>query len=135
MAYSYNYQIGASIGGLVNVEALTGLLRPPRGFFYLYPVEYVIGDSSTVGEGMPTAKWVYDSISRTGVGALRAFLVSGSTYLLSAPVYIHTKLDDDISYATFLAVMHWPRDFFDKKVPGSKYFQALEILFTNLVQQ
>ena len=132
----YSYAIAtfaAGTGALANLETLTGLTRPPHSIFTLYPVEYTGGDGRTVGDGQPTCTWTFDSLSQAQVNALRAFVLSGATYLQSASVYITTRKDDG-TYSNFLAWLHWPRDFHTKRVLGG-YYEGIEITFTNLVQQ
>jgi len=129
----YSYEIGATSGGMTNLESLAGLKRAPRSVFTLFPTEYVGGDGRTVGDGLPACKWIFDSLSQAQLNVLRNYVASGLTYVQSAQVYIKTRLDDG-TYATFLGWMHWPRDFEDKRVPGN-YYLGLEITFTNLVQQ
>ena len=129
-----SYRIGASVGGLVNVDTLVGAFAP-RSIFKLYPVSYVRGDSGQVGDGAPVVTWHFDALTQAQVNALRAYLYVGSTYLLSSPVYITTKLDDG-TFSTFSAVMHWPDDPDSKKVPaGAGVFQDFELTFTNMVRQ
>jgi hypothetical protein len=129
-----SYAIGTTVGGLTNLETLAGFGRPPRGYLTLYPVKYVGGSSQDVGDGLPTCKWVFRSLSQAQVNALRAYVSSGSTYLLSAPVYITTRLDDG-SFATFSAFMNWPQDMESKRTEASGLYENLEIIFTAMVQQ
>lgn len=127
------YMIGASLMTMVNVDTIVGM-HLPRGSFRLYPMVYVGADGRTVGDGRPTASWRFDVLTQSELNGLRAYLVSGSTYLMSAPVYIRTRLDDG-SFATFAAIMHWPEDIASKRVPaGAGVYQDVEIQFTALEQ-
>jgi hypothetical protein len=132
----YDYKIAAyasGVNGLTNLESISALARPPRGFMTRYPVEYDGGDGRTVGDGYPSCKWVFDWLSQAQLNALRAYVLIGGVYLQSAQVYIRTRKDDGV-FANYLAWMHWPRDFEEKRQVGGKY-EGLEIEFTNLVVQ
>lgn len=129
-----DYAIGASLEAQVNADTLVGM-HLPRGTFRLYPVTYTGGDSRTVGDGQPTATWHFDTLTQAELNALRQFLLSGSTYLLSAPVYITTRMDDG-TFATFSAIMHWPEDVDAKRLSASAggVYKDVEITFTALEQ-
>jgi len=128
------YMIGTSVIGMVNVDTIVGM-HLPRGSFRLYPMVYVGADGRTVGDGRPTASWRFDVLTQSELNALRAYLASGSTYLMSAPVYIKTRLDDG-TFSTFSAIMHWPEDVESKRIPASAggVYQDVEIVFTALQQ-
>jgi len=128
------YALGSSLGNQANLDTMVGM-HLPRGTFRLYPVTYTGGDSRTVGDGQPIATWHFDVLTQTELNALRAFLLSGSTYLLSAPVYITTRMDDGM-FATFSAIMHWPDDIDAKRLSASAggVYQDVEITFTALEQ-
>ncbi len=129
-----NYMIGSSLVTMVNVDTLVGM-HLPRGSFRLFPMVYVGGDGRTVGDGRPTASWRFDVLTQSELNALRAYLASGSTYLMSAPVYIRTRLDDG-TFGTFSAIMHWPEDVESRRIPASAggVYQDVEIRFTGLEQ-
>lgn len=128
------YMIGTSVIGMVNVDTIVNM-HAPRGSFRLFPVVYVGGDGRTVGDGRPTAVWHFDTLTQSELNALRNYLSSGSTYLMSAKVYIKTRLDDG-TFATFLAYMHWPEDIESKRISasGGGVYQDVEIQFTALEQ-
>ena len=128
------YMIGASLAGLVDVATHVGM-HLPRGTFRLFPVTYTGFDGRTVGDGRPMATWRFDVLTQTELNALRAYLISGNTYLMSAPVYIKTRLDDG-TFSTFSAIMHWPEDVESKRIPASAggVYQDVEIRFTGLEQ-
>ena len=119
---------------MVNVDTIVGM-HLPRGTFRLFPVTYTGFDGRTVGDGRPVAIWRFDVLAQSELNALRAYLVSGSTYLMSAPVYIKTRMDDG-NFATFAAIMHWPDDIDSKRIPASAggVYQDVEIVFTALQQ-
>lgn len=129
-----NYMIGSSLVTMVNVDTLVGM-HLPRGSFRLFPMVYVGGDGRTVGDGRPTASWRFDVLTQSELNALRAYLASGSTYLMSAPVYIRTRLDDG-TFGTFSAIMHCPEDVESRRIPASAggVYQDVEIRFTGLEQ-
>lgn len=128
------YMIGTSLGNLVNVATHVGM-HLPRGSFRLFPVTYTGFDGRTVGDGRPVVTWRFDVLTQSELNALRAYLISGSTYLISAPVYIKTRMDNG-SFATFAALMHWPDDIDSKRIPASAsgVYQDVEIVFTALQQ-
>lgn len=129
-----SYAIGVSLGAMVNIDTLVRM-HLPRGTFRLYPVTYTGGDSRTVGDGQPVATWHFDVLTQAELNALRVFLLSGSTYLMSAPVYITTRMDDG-TFATFSAILHWPDDIDAKRLPASAggVYEGIEITFTALEQ-
>lgn len=123
-------KIGSTQPGLQYVEYIVS--QPPcKCAFTRHPVLYQAIDGSTVGDGLPIARWTFKFLSQTEVNALRSYVHDGSTYLTSKAVYITTRLDDG-SYATFSAVMHWDADKVEESRTLGDNFRDVEITFTHL---
>lgn len=124
----YDYEIGATVGGMVNVETIID--NAPRSIFHRWPTVYVRGDGSTEGDGLPQAEWIWDYISQTDKATLRAFLLSGSTWLKSDTMVIATLRDDGV-FDDFNCIMHWPEDTEENRLTSGMY-ENFKIKFTHL---
>jgi hypothetical protein len=102
----YEYAIGTSVATLVNMEVLAAntVNVPPRGLAVdPVSVRRVGADGHTYGDGFPQTEWRFDIITGAQLQALLEYLGGGE----SATVTIKTRLDD-LTYATYRAVMHRP---------------------------
>jgi hypothetical protein len=98
----YEYELGATEVGMVNIETLISAV--PSGVTFTYtPVVRVAGNGLAIGDGYPTCEWSFEYLSWADFGTMLAFLGSSE----SASVYIKTRRPDN-TYDTYTAVMHRP---------------------------
>jgi hypothetical protein len=119
-----DFEIGATEGGMTNIEALSEPLPPPKSNYLPYARTPSKGNGGTRGVGSPIAQWVFGVLTVEQYNQLKTFCPGAS-----ADVFIRTKLDDD-TYADFEAKMIWPNDPQDRWYAHRKSFT---INFRNLI--
>lgn len=129
----YDYEIGATVGGMQNVEDLG--INPPVGE-YFEASEYVdAADGQRIARGFPTASWRFGILTGAMIEILRGYIGSSP----SGTVFIATRVPpDDTSdvelFPTFQAVMIWPAGLMRQRRFTGKYLDV-EIEFRRLVIQ
>lgn len=102
--YRYDYQIGTTLGGLANLQALTVPVRYPKSRPELAAETKTMGDYSERLIGAPTTVWHFSSISKAERDQLRVFCPNGSSF-----VFIKTmSLDNANLFRVYTATMVWP---------------------------
>ncbi|HEY4693023.1 MAG TPA: hypothetical protein VIH16_06265 [Bellilinea sp.] len=99
----YSFEIGATQGGMVNLESLATPIIPPDWKFAEYSDEIPLPNGKVRGVGYPLATWHWGYLEKAERTALRTFCTGKS-----AEVYIKTLVNDSLAYKTFRAVMVWP---------------------------
>lgn len=117
------FEIGSTLVGMTNIEALATPLELPKSEYYPYARTVNLGDGGRRGVGYPMAAWTFPLLTVEQRDQLKSFCPDAS-----ATVYIRTKLNDD-TYADFSAVMIWT-DTEDRWYGVKRNYQ---ILFRNLV--
>jgi hypothetical protein len=120
----YEYEIGATYGGMANVESLTTPLPAPRHTFNEFSQSVELASGGVRGAGWPVATWSWDVLDQDQWDQLIAFC-SGQ----SADVYIQTRKRDG-SYQVYTATMVRPGQV--SKDCGRVLGLAIE--FRNLVE-
>lgn len=107
MANLYSFEIGTTLGGMVNVETLdSGNLPAPKATYKPYSELIPLGNGSVRGTGYPTIVWKWGILSRSARDALRTYCPGSS-----ALVYIKSQaIDSADAYVTYLAWMVWPEE-------------------------
>jgi len=124
---AYEFKIGATLGGMVNVEELAVPLPAPRSTYRRYATVVELGDRSARGYGNPSATWRWAVLTLAQRDQLKTFC-SGA----SAQVYIRTKKRDDTEeWANFLCWMIWPEE---EEVLAGRVLD-IEIQFRDMVEQ
>lgn len=118
------FEIGATEGGMVNIETLIEPEHAPKSSYLPYARVVNKGNGGTRGVGSPMATWAFPILSVTEYNALKAYCPGASS-----DVFIRTKLDDD-SYADFQAKMIWPNESQDRWYGERRNFT---IIFRNLI--
>ncbi len=102
----YSYQIGATVGGKVNVESLETDFPPPTGSAVKpFSVFRTTVGGLEYGDGFPETTWHFDFLTRTMLDTLLGYLSAAAQ---SGTVYINTRLQDG-SYVAYSAIMHRPK--------------------------
>ncbi len=122
----YSYEIGASYGGMVNVEELATPLPAPKSAFRPYSKRIDLGDGTVRGLGWVTATWRFGVLKSSLRDQLRVFCAGAS-----ASVYIKTRKNNTSdAYQVYTAVMIWPEE--EEKRAGRRLDFVVE--FRNLVE-
>ena len=104
MATLYNFEIGTTLVGCVNIEDLTVPVVPPKPTFSPYADVIELGDGSKRGIGAPIATWHWDFLPRTMRDQLRTFCTGASS-----AIFIRTYTKDNAgALKYFSCVMTWP---------------------------
>ena len=132
MAASYEYSLGPSVGGLVNIETMIGV-APYTNAFRPWSVQRTSADGTVRSDGYVNFEWTFSYVTRAMLFALLvgSGLVAGVLYWNYEPaisVYVRTR-DPFGSYYNFLAQMILP-DGWEFEVRG---YTNLVIRFTNAV--
>ncbi len=103
------FEIGTSYAGLTKLDALTTRVPDPKTEYRPYAKTALLGDGSRRGLGYPVVIWNFGLLTQAQRDQLRSYCSSGP----SANVFIRTRTDEsdeseDIVYAAYQAVMHWP---------------------------
>lgn len=102
--YTHDYQIGATLVGMANLQALTQPVTYPKSIPMLYVEMLTLGDNTERGIGAPNVIWHWDKITDAERDQLRTFCTGAS-----ATVYIKSRsLDNTDAYVVYQAVMVWP---------------------------
>lgn len=119
-----DFEIGATLGGMTNLESLTTPVPLPQ-FDYLPFAKVVnLGSGGTRGVGFPVATWTFQLLTIEEYTQLRTFCAGAS-----AVVFIRTRVDDD-NYDDFQAKMIWPNEGQGRWFGNRKNFT---LTFRNLV--
>jgi hypothetical protein len=119
----YEYKIGTTQAGMVNVELLTPTVYAPKFDIKRYSKTANLGDATVRGGGWQILTWYWNGLSKTQWAALKAFCPGKS-----AVVYIRTKVQDQ-SYQEWQAVLIWP----DAEPKDMSYYVPFTITFRLLV--
>lgn len=119
------FEIGATLETLTNVQELAVPLVPPKSQFMPYARTVNLGSGGKRGVGFPVAIWEFALITIEERNQLKTFCVGASE-----AVYIHTKRNDD-TYANYSATMIWPEGIEDRWYGEKRNFT---IVFRNLVE-
>ena len=102
----YDFEIGSTYVGMVNVEELPVPLPPPASTYRRYALQIDLGDDMARGFGLPAASWRWQVLTLAQRDQLKTFCSSAS-----AQVFIQTKKRDSTEvYDEFTAVMIWPEE-------------------------
>ena len=120
----YEYMLGTSYGGLVNLESMTVPVFAPKHSPIVYSKPVNLGDASVRGLGWLTTSWHWDFLSQAQYTQLKGLCSD-----LSAQVYIKTK-NNAGSYSYYTCTMLWPT-----KEPEREAGRILDmtITFRNMV--
>ena len=121
----YEFQIGANLAGLANVETLLGVPPHPTEF-RSGAVHYMAGDGQTYCDGFPQAIWYFTYLSPTAWAVLVAWF--GGAESISRT--IRTKSLGD-SYVNHNCIMHLPLLGEDVERGVGGYFD-IALRFTHL---
>jgi hypothetical protein len=122
----YDFEIGLTEVGMVNLEELDVPVFAPRSTYKQYQVEIDLGDLTVRGFGRPSATWRWGFLTLDQRDQLREFCDGKS-----ARVYIQTKRRDDTEeYVVFYAVMVWPEE---EEVTAGRVLD-FELRFRDLVE-
>lgn len=105
MTDQYEFKIGTTLAGMVNVETLaSGNMPAPQATWQPYTEYVTLGDNSVAGIGLPVVTWRFGWLSRVQRDALRAYCTGPS-----ATVFIRTQGNDSAdAYGNYTGVMIWP---------------------------
>lgn len=98
----YDYQIGTTYGGMVNVESLPTPVFAPKRDPMKYTKPMPLGDTNVRALGWLTTGWHWDFMTQAQYTQIKTFCPG-----LSAQVYIKTK-DNSGAYKIYTATMLWP---------------------------
>ena len=102
MATVSEFEIGATLGTLTNVEELDPPLCPPRATIPGLSQRIEAADGYTKAVGWVTCVWTWDWLDQAMYNVLRTYSTASSTKLV-----IKTKVEDG-TYDTFDVIMVWP---------------------------
>jgi hypothetical protein len=95
----------AGVAGLTLLSALTVPIPDPQAHFRLYTDYEDLGDKTKLGIGAPWAEWRFPVLTTEQRNQLRYYCAGASLRL-----YIRTIKEDQLTFASYLAVMVWPLD-------------------------
>ena len=128
MTYLYQFEIGTTLAGLTNIEALTTKVTPPKSTFSPYADVRKMGNGSYRGVGAAIASWKWGIIKPALRDQLRLFCPEPS---VTAVVWIRTYTKEHLgSPQIFQALMHWP--VLEEETDAGRAI-GLEIKFTEMV--
>lgn len=119
-----DFEIGTTLVGMTNIEALTTPLPTPKSSYLPYARTANKGNGGTRGVGSPVAQWNFALLSVEQYNQLKTFCPGAS-----ADVYVRTKLDDD-TYEDFQGKIIWPNEPQDRWYGERKNFT---VIFRNLI--
>jgi len=107
---SYQYAIGSTLEGMVNLSDLTPAIPAPRAYFRLHAETLPSPGGGVFGVGWSSCEWLWGFLSAAQRQALRAFCAD-----LAATVYIRTTTNEvaeggGYTYQAYQARMLWPDD-------------------------
>lgn len=120
-----DFQIGSTLGGILNLSALSTAVTNPKAEFIEFSETAVLGNGRLFGVGFPQATWYYGFLPEAEYDMLRSFCPGAS-----ADVFIAT-LTNNNSYTIYSAVMSMPLTY---QIRAGRYVDV-EIKFTQLVDQ
>jgi len=120
-----DFQIGSTLGGILNLSALTTPVTNPKGEFTEFSETVKLGNGELFGVGFPQATWYYGFLPEDEYDQLRTFCAGAS-----ASVFIAT-LTNSNSFTVYSAVMSMPLTY---QIRAGRYVDV-EIKFTHLVDQ
>ena len=103
LSANYEFQIGANIAGLVNVETLIGVMPHPWTYQEV-AARFMAGDGQSYGDGLPQATWVFPYLPVSAWQVLIAWFGTA----MSVSRTIRTK-DSTDAYVNKACIMHRPR--------------------------
>ena len=126
--YDYEFKLGLTYVGMVNIEAVAALNNPPSEWTYRMGAErYTAGNAKEYYDGNVQCTWRFQVLKVAAWQWLEALFTGTDA---SVDVFMQTKTDDD-AYDEFTAIMHKPEigDSARRGVGG--YFDVL-VRFTEL---
>jgi hypothetical protein len=131
MAYTYEFELGDRIDGMLNVEDATSLSVPPHPWTYKRGrTRFTAGTGRTYYDGYPEAQWTFEFVPLAGWLWLQDLLQDDD----SIEVFVKTKVDDE-SYQIFAAIMHRPDVGDDAQRAMGQGYTNVKIKFTHMVLQ
>ena len=127
MTAIYEYQIGAAMESLVNIESLTVPLPNMKSYYKQFSEVVTLANGASFGRGFAQVEWRWNLLTREQRDQLRTFCTDAS-----ATVYIHTRTNDnEDEYKYFQAIMRFPTE----EEKDSRARMDITILFTHLIEQ
>jgi len=124
---AYEFEIGLTLLGMVNVQALAVPLPAPKSSYKRFATLVGLGDLSARGYGNPSSTWRWGFLTLAQRDQLKVFCPGAS-----AQVYIRTKKRDATeAWANFLCWMIWPEE---EEVQAGDVLDVT-ILFRGMVAQ
>jgi hypothetical protein len=99
---AYEYKIGTSYAGMVNLEEMTPAVFAPKHSLIVYSKPVNTGDAGVKGYGWRSTTWHWDYLTQAQYSALRTICPG-----MSVQVYINTRVNTG-TYASYTAMMVWP---------------------------
>ena len=125
--HTFEYQIGATLYTLVDLDDLYNPLPYPRASYRAGSERITLASGKVRDFGWPQAEWKFPMLSLSERDYLRTFCDSTSEI-----VYIRTATDgEDLPYKTFKAVMVWP----DEEDIRAELVFDLSIKFQYMIEQ
>ncbi len=123
----YEYQIGTTMGGLVNIESLPTPLPNMKSYYKQFSELVTLANGASFGRGFASAEWRWNLLTRPQRDQLRTFCPG-----TSAAVYIRTRSNDnEDEYKYFQAIMHFPIE----EEKDTTVRMDVTIVFTHLIEQ
>lgn len=113
----YQFMIGTTQAGMINLESLAVPVLPPRYTFKPYSIYSDLGDGTVRGGGWSEAQWIWNNDSNDYILSAQRDQLKTFCPGASAVVYIQTYVNDKDSVSglsdavkKFQAVMIWPQE-------------------------
>jgi len=122
----YDYEIGANIGTMTNVEDLVGVPPHPTSYRDGATQQYIDGEGHSYVDGYPQAEWRFKYLSATNYAILEAWFGTAQSVARG----IKTK-DTGGAYVTKTCIMHKP--VMGQNVTLGHYgYYSIKLRFTQL---
>ena len=123
------YGLSTSANEMTFLERMNPSVPCPTSAIEEWSTIYVNSEGTFVGDGFPSETWTWDILTQEQVNKLKSFI--GSAFgAASASIYLRTKLPDG-TFATFTAIMQWPRDINTRRDMLGRY-RNVSIAFSGL---
>lgn len=105
----YNFEIGLTLGTMVNVEVLATKLPAPKPAFAPFSAYVTLGNGLVRGIGFPTAEWRWGFLKWNAIGTTYRDILRNYIPTASKEVYIRTTTNENNDeYQIFKAIGVWP---------------------------
>ena len=121
-----SFEIGTTLAGMTNIEALATPLPVPLAPPPRYPRRVRAASGRVYSQGYPSCEWIFSPLSSAQRAQLKTFCAGES-----ANVYIKTLAADD-TYKTYQAVMVWPEG--EDREPAVRDRIDFAVSFTHLIE-